>query len=573
MLYAEAFMKYLFIVLSGLLAFTSLAFCQVDTMRLLEVGSVTAPGTITNWYFEDLNGDSIKEIILTTANSVNIYSGSTFSPIWSQSGFTNPKDLNFADINNDGLIDFSVKEDSHIYLIDPHHSTTIWTSPMLDFSYRCYAIGNWDSDNFIDIAIVTQEINSSSPNVPDTDSVYVDIYQGINFQHVYRHYSIVVNLQYYYSPDNGYSYDKFPTKIWMGKVVDNSQLVNRILLYIHATGTTWGPGGFSSESHNGNLQVFTYNQTSIINSLASVGLPVCQNIYGTATSPLPYIVFERYSHSSGPSYYNSDLYCDVKYYIDDSCAVQDTIWNHTSYTGPSFPNDTLKWLGFSIGNFRTDIQGDEIAYGSTRFLNLKEYPSLEPIWITQSETSYWGQSILGSYRSNMGTPNDSSWIVIKKRLDGYPTFNNQYRFVNTQNGLWRKAIYTRTEINGVLNVSANQNSFLYVISGLRIFLYNLAPRVGVDNPEMTPTTFFLAPNYPNPFNASTMIEYSLPESGPVKVDIFDILGRKIQTLVDETQAAGFHQVAWNGDNLPSGTYFYRIQAGEKTQTKKCLLLK
>jgi hypothetical protein len=52
----------------------------------------------------------------------------------------------------------------------------------------------------------------------------------------------------------------------------------------------------------------------------------------------------------------------------------------------------------------------------------------------------------------------------------------------------------------------------------------------------------VSPNYPNPFNASTLIEYGLPESGPVKVEIFDILGRKIQTLVNETQAAGYHQV-------------------------------
>ncbi|NLI16724.1 MAG: hypothetical protein GX409_10620, partial [candidate division Zixibacteria bacterium] len=67
-------MKIYIFTLIGLLAISGLAFAQVDTMRLLEVGSVTAPGTITNWYFEDLNGDSIKEIILTTANSVNIYS-------------------------------------------------------------------------------------------------------------------------------------------------------------------------------------------------------------------------------------------------------------------------------------------------------------------------------------------------------------------------------------------------------------------------------------------------------------------------------------------------------------------
>jgi flagellar hook assembly protein FlgD len=59
----------------------------------------------------------------------------------------------------------------------------------------------------------------------------------------------------------------------------------------------------------------------------------------------------------------------------------------------------------------------------------------------------------------------------------------------------------------------------------------------------------------------------------VKVDIFDILGRKIQTLVNESQAAGYHQVTWKADDVPSGMYFYRIQTGNNTQTRKCLLIK
>jgi hypothetical protein len=106
-----------------------------------------------------------------------------------------------------------------------------------------------------------------------------------------------------------------------------------------------------------------------------------------------------------------------------------------------------------------------------------------------------------------------------------------------------------------------------------LYFYMMAPRVGIDNPEAAPTAFFLSPNYPNPFNSSTLIEYGLPEPGSVKVDIFDILGRKVQTLVDGTQPAGYHQVTWKADKVPSGLYFYRIQAGEKTQTRKCLLMK
>jgi hypothetical protein len=114
--------------------------------------------------------------------------------------------------------------------------------------------------------------------------------------------------------------------------------------------------------------------------------------------------------------------------------------------------------------------------------------------------------------------------------------------------------------------------YAYVADSSALLVLRYTPS-GINDNQSHPTTFFLAPNYPNPFNASTMIEYGLPESGPVQVEIFDILGRKIQTLVDETQSAGYHQLTWKADDVPSGTYFYRIQAGEKSQTKKCVLLK
>ncbi|MCP4579972.1 MAG: T9SS type A sorting domain-containing protein [candidate division Zixibacteria bacterium] len=95
----------------------------------------------------------------------------------------------------------------------------------------------------------------------------------------------------------------------------------------------------------------------------------------------------------------------------------------------------------------------------------------------------------------------------------------------------------------------------------------------IDDETELPSEFRLSRNYPNPFNASTTIEYSLPEISNVTIDIYDILGRHITSLVNEPKQAGTHQVTWHAGDIPSGMYFYRIQAGDYGESKKMLLLK
>lgn len=85
--------------------------------------------------------------------------------------------------------------------------------------------------------------------------------------------------------------------------------------------------------------------------------------------------------------------------------------------------------------------------------------------------------------------------------------------------------------------------------------------------------FELLSNYPNPFNPSTKIRYSLPQSSNVTLTVFDILGNEIETLVNEDKSAGTYEVNWNATGLPSGVYFYRIRAGSFNDTKKMILIK
>ena len=88
-----------------------------------------------------------------------------------------------------------------------------------------------------------------------------------------------------------------------------------------------------------------------------------------------------------------------------------------------------------------------------------------------------------------------------------------------------------------------------------------------------PTAFALHANYPNPFNPETTIRFDVAEAAQVRLAIFDALGRMVATLVDEELAPGSHQALFDGENLPSGTYFYRLEAGAFSQTKPMVLLK
>ena len=90
--------------------------------------------------------------------------------------------------------------------------------------------------------------------------------------------------------------------------------------------------------------------------------------------------------------------------------------------------------------------------------------------------------------------------------------------------------------------------------------------------------FKLFQNYPNPFNPITDIQYALPTDCQVKLVIFNVLGQKIRTLVNEHQTRGFKNVRWDGKSdggseVSTGIYFYKLQAGNFTETKKMLLLK
>jgi len=161
--------------------------------------------------------------------------------------------------------------------------------------------------------------------------------------------------------------------------------------------------------------------------------------------------------------------------------------------------------------------------------------------------------------------------------------NNQgfeiLRSTQNDNELWERIGFvegkgTTTEItNYVFSDKVNESgTYHYKLKQIDYdgsFYYSEVVEVNI----FSPTNFTLFQNYPNPFNPSTKIKYQIPGKDFVTIKIFDVLGNKIASLVNEEKPAGSYEVYFNGTGLPSGLYFYELQTGRFVETRKMILLK
>ncbi|MBK7497597.1 MAG: T9SS type A sorting domain-containing protein [Ignavibacteriales bacterium] len=101
------------------------------------------------------------------------------------------------------------------------------------------------------------------------------------------------------------------------------------------------------------------------------------------------------------------------------------------------------------------------------------------------------------------------------------------------------------------------------------FAYSQEVEVDID----LPLDYSLDQNYPNPFNPTTTIRYAIPEDNFVSIKLYDVLGNEVITLVNEQKQAGRYEMLFNASNIASGVYYYQINSGSFTQTRKLMLMK
>lgn len=134
-----------------------------------------------------------------------------------------------------------------------------------------------------------------------------------------------------------------------------------------------------------------------------------------------------------------------------------------------------------------------------------------------------------------------------------------------------KVMYADLNGSNVIEIGSYSSSSVFtgpmVINKLEI------PTSVDDELHTAPQLFALRQNYPNPFNPSTVIEFELPVSSEIRLEVFDMLGQRVALLVNEFRSSGTHQIRFDASTLSSGTYIYRLKAGDFTQTQKLTLLK
>jgi hypothetical protein len=264
----------------------------------------------------------------------------------------------------------------------------------------------------------------------------------------------------------------------------------------------------------------------------------------------------------------------VQYSVWRRVGMNDSLWDFIesvpavrfqqySFVAPTLYDSTqawgIRWSVFKISahtvnNFRVYFSDPDSGYSVD---NLPPAPPTNPIARVDAGTVTleWNPppdpDVAGYWIYRSSAPN---FIPTESHRVG-STYATNFYDRNTGNN---EALYYRI---AAFDTSGNMGRFSEeVVIRLR------------SRPEL-PTEFALYQNYPNPFNPSTTIRFDIPVASHVSIRVFDILGREVAVLADELRNAGSHEVVWNAQNVASGVYVYRMQAGGFIENKKLVLLR
>lgn len=203
--------------------------------------------------------------------------------------------------------------------------------------------------------------------------------------------------------------------------------------------------------------------------------------------------------------------------------------------------------------------------------------SLKPLrtapWAKAGQVAGWGAYLANESTNNYtgwfdanGTPLKASGSV----LEGSINIQNEFGFIPAK--LYVAVGHYATNDNGALQAQVPAGNGDANIDASEFFVFDYTLPVGVKD-KLLPFVHQLYQNYPNPFNPTTNIRYYLPSAGYVNLTVYDPLGREVKSLVNEEKQAGWYEVSFDGTDLPSGLYLYRLNSGTFSDTKKLMLIK
>jgi len=258
----------------------------------------------------------------------------------------------------------------------------------------------------------------------------------------------------------------------------------------------------------------------------------------------------------------------------------------TNETMDVYIKDDIKWIGTYMGGVvRFDGQNWTVYNTSNS--------GLPSNWIYMVKSDLYNNLWFATFFGGVAkfNYNQNQWTVYNTTNSGLHDNNTFSIYIDNNNTKWiganGLAIYNDTAwhifpypfIGDVFNFAKDRYGNMWICSAGGLYVYNPAGVVGVEsNSTVINENYLLIKNYPNPFNATTKIKYKIPKStnsqtSNVKLIIYNILGKEIETLVNEEQKTGEYEAVFNGSNLASGIYFVVLKADSKIKVHKIVLQK
>ncbi len=201
------------------------------------------------------------------------------------------------------------------------------------------------------------------------------------------------------------------------------------------------------------------------------------------------------------------------------------------------------------------VGGNPVTYGLTSF---------------QPNTTYL---CVVKYTRISGVNNDSTSLYVFKDTDSYsvePTIAEVPNVYLAEGALSVESVVLTPD--GTTSTNA-LNGVTIIMDGIRVGNTWMNAPLPVREKNITPISYILEQNFPNPFNPTTTINYQIPTKDFVTLKVYNLLGEEISTLVNEEKSAGVYQAKFDGSNVPSGMYFYKLTSGTFSEVKRMMLVK
>lgn len=228
--------------------------------------------------------------------------------------------------------------------------------------------------------------------------------------------------------------------------------------------------------------------------------------------------------------------------------------------------------GFTI----PDLPGDSLLFRIEDTANPGNWAQSAVVKITPSPTIS-GITVTTQRGFDPGALLYIRWDAVEvERVDLWYKLHSQYEFILIEEDVSSESMpYTQFYVpdapGDTLTIRARMSADTTIFADSEPI--NISGSVSNENEEQLPHEFKLSQNYPNPFNPVTIISYQLPKQSQVRLEVFDMTGRKVKTLVNKSQPSGMHQTSLDARGLSSGVYIYKLVAGDFVSVKKMLLIK